>query len=189
MKILLNYLKQYKSLVLLALVLATINQGFSMLNPIVLQHIIDNFLMKKDTFTSAEFFHHVLNWIGLSMCFAMASRIAKNFQDYFTNVVTQKVGVQIYTDGLKHSLELPYAVFEDQRSGETLGKIQKVRDDIQKFVLQFISIVFTTLVGVVFIVIYSVQTYWAIAPVYFLMVPLLGFVSSFLSKQIKGIQK
>lgn len=189
MKLLYSYLKQYKWLVILALVLATINQGFSMLNPIVLQHIIDNFLMKKDTFTSTQFFDHVLNWIGISMCFAMTSRIAKNFQDYFTNVVTQKVGVQIYTDGIRHSLELPYSVFEDQRSGETLGKIQKVRDDIQKFVLQFISIVFTTLVGVVIITIYSIKTYWLIAPVYFSMIPILGFVSSFLSKKIKGIQK
>jgi ATP-binding cassette subfamily B protein len=189
MKLLYSYLKQYRGLVILALVLATFNQGFSMLNPMVLQHIIDSFLMKKDTFTPDEFYRHILNWIGISMCFAMGSRIAKNFQDYFTNVVTQKVGVQIYTDGIRHSLELPYSVFEDQRSGETLGKIQKVRDDIQKFVLQFVSIVFTTLVGVVIITIYSIKTYWLIAPVYFSMIPVLGFVSSFLSKKIKGIQK
>jgi len=42
----------------------------------------------------------------------MVSRIAKNFQDYFTNVIIQKLGAQIYADGLKHSLELPYQVFE-----------------------------------------------------------------------------
>lgn len=189
MKVLIAYLKDYKWLVFLALGLAVINQGFSMLNPLVFQHIVDNFLSKKDTFTSAEFFRHVLNWIGLSMCFAMVSRIAKNFQDYFTNVVTQKVGAQIYTDGIRHSLELPYSVFEDQRSGETLGQIQKVRDDIQKFVLQFISILFTTFVGLVIITIYAVTRYWLIAPVYFALIPILGFVSSFLSKKIKVIQK
>ena len=189
MKLLLSYLKNYKWLVILALGLAVINQGFSMLNPLVFQHIVDNFLSKKDSFTSSQFFNHVLKWIGLSMCFAMVSRIAKNFQDYFTNVVTQKVGAQIYTDGIRHSLELPYSVFEDQRSGETLGKIQKVRDDIQKFVLQFISILFTTLVGLVIITIYAMTVYWLIAPVYFALIPILGFVSSFLSKKIKVIQK
>jgi|SRR6185312_2809446 len=189
MKILLNYLKQYKSLVLLALVLATINQGFSMINPMVLQHIVDTYLTPKNQFTKSEFYNHILFWILISMGVAMVSRIAKNFQDYFTNVVTQKTGAQIYTDGLKHSLELPYAVFEDQRSGETLGKLQKVRDDIQKFVQAFISILFTTLVGVVIITIYSVRIYWLIAPVYFAMIPVLGFVSSFLSKKIKVIQK
>lgn len=189
MKVLYSYLKQYKWLVFLALVLATINQGFSMINPIILQHIVDKYLTHKSTFTTSQFYHNILFWIGISMCVAMVSRFAKNFQDYFTNVITQKTGAQIYTDGLKHSLELPYSVFEDQRSGETLGKLQKVRDDIQKFVQALISILFTTLVGVVIITIYSVRIYWLIAPVYFAMIPVLGFVSSFLSKKIKLIQK
>jgi ATP-binding cassette subfamily B protein len=48
---------------------------------------------------------------------ALVSRIAKNFQDYFVNVITQKVGARIYTDGVRHSLDLPYSLFEDQRSG------------------------------------------------------------------------
>jgi len=189
MKLLYPYLKQYKWLVLLALGLATINQVFSLINPMIFQHIVDTFLTHKSDFTSSQFYHNVLTWIGISLCVAMVSRIAKNFQDYFTNVVTQKAGAQIYTDGIRHSLELPYAVFEDQRSGETLGILQKVRDDIQKFVLQFISILFTTLVGVVFVFVYAMKIYWLIAPVYFSIVPILGFVSSFLTKKIKTIQK
>ena len=72
-------------------------------------------------------------WLLLaSITVAMVSRIAKNFQDYFLNVIVQKVGAQIYSDGIRHSLELPYSVFEDQRSGETLGKLQKVRTDVER---------------------------------------------------------
>jgi len=189
MKLLYSYLKQYKWLVFLALGLATINQVFSMLNPWVFQHIVDKYLTVKNTFTSAQFYRNILFWIGISMCFAMISRIAKNFQDYFTNVITQKTGVEIYTSGIRHSLELPYSVFEDQRSGETLGILQKVRDDIQKFIQAFISVLFTTLVGVVFVFVYAMKIYWLIAPVYFSIVPVLGFVSSFLTKKIKTIQK
>ncbi len=189
MDLLWSYLKNYKWLVFLALVLAAINQGFSMLNPLIVQTIVDRYLTAKPLLTWINAFPHILKWIGLSMGFAMISRIAKNFQDYFTNVVTQKTGAQIYTDGIRHSLELPYSVFEDQRSGETLGILQKVRDDIQKFVLQFISILFTTLVGIVFVVVYSVKIYWLIAPVYFSIVPILGFVSTFLTKKIKKVQK
>ncbi len=189
MKLLYSYLKQYKGLVILALVLATINQGFSMINPLIVQTIMDKYLVVKPHMEWSEAYPHILNWIFISMGVAMVSRIAKNFQDYFTNVVTQKAGAQIYTEGIRHSLELPYSVFEDQRSGETLGIMQKVRDDIQKFVLQFISILFTTLVGVVFVVVYSVKIYWLIAPVYFSIVPVLGFVSTFLTKKIKKVQK
>jgi len=135
------------------------------------------------------YYKGVITLISAALGVAMVSRIAKNFQDYFTNVIIQKVGVQIYTDGLKHSLELPYSVFEDQRSGETLGILQKVRADVERIMQASISVLFTTLVAVVFVFVYAVHIYWLIAPFYFAVVPILGFISSFLSKKIKTIQK
>ncbi|HSY76101.1 MAG TPA: ABC transporter ATP-binding protein [Bacteroidia bacterium] len=191
MKLLYSYLKNYKWLLLLALGLAAINQVFSLFDPMIFQRMVDNYLSKIDkvSFTDSVYFKGVLTLIGFSLGVAMVSRIAKNFQDYFTNVVTQKVGVQIYTDGLRHSLELPYSVFEDQRSGETLGILQKVRSDVEKIVLSAVSVLFTTLVGIVFVFVYAMRIYWLIAPVYFSLVPILGFVSSYLSKRIKTVQK
>ena len=120
---------------------------------------------------------------------AFVSRVAKNFQDYFINVITQRLGAQLYSDGIRHSLDLPYAVFEDQRSGETLGKLQKVRTDVEKLIAASINVLFTTLVGIVFVMIYAFTVHWIIAPVYFLTVPLLGMLSSVLSRRIKRIQK
>ena len=38
---------------------------------------------------------------------AFVSRVAKNFQDYYINVITQRLGAQLYSDGIRHSLELP----------------------------------------------------------------------------------
>lgn len=189
MKVLYTYLKQFRWLVCLALGLAALNQLFSLIDPLIFQHIIDKYLLKKSSFTSSVFMHNVIIWVCLGMGAAMVSRIAKNFQDYFTNVITLKVGAQIYTDGLKHSLELPYSVFEDQRSGETLGKLQKVRTDVEKLIQAFISVLFTTLIGVIFVFVYSIRIYWLIAPVYFAVVPILGFISSYLSKKIKTVQK
>ena len=86
---------------------------------------------------------------------AFVSRVAKNFQDYFVNVVTQRVGAELYSDGIRHSLALPFQIFEDQRSGETLGKLQKVRTDTERFIAAFVNMVFTTLVGVVFVMVYA----------------------------------
>ncbi|MDQ3048012.1 MAG: ABC transporter transmembrane domain-containing protein, partial [Bacteroidota bacterium] len=189
MKLLITYLKRYKWIVLLALVLATINQIFSLLDPLVFKHLVDNYASKASEFTKAEFIKGVGLLILLSMGFAMVSRIAKNFQDYYVNVITQKLGAQIYSDGLQHSLELPYSVFEDQRSGETLGKLQKVRTDVEKLISAFISILFTSLVGVVFVMVYAINIHWLIAVVYFAAVPVLGFITSILSKRIKAIQK
>jgi ATP-binding cassette subfamily B protein len=189
MKLLLTYLKNYKWLVILALLLAAINQVFSLIDPLFFKRIVDEYATNPHEHDKAYYIKGVGGLILLSMGAAMVSRIAKNFQDYFVNVITQKLGAKIYSDGLKHSLELPYQVFEDQRSGETLGKLQKVRTDVEKLINAFIGILFTSLIGVIFVMVYAIKIHWLIAPVYFAAVPLLGFISSVLSKKIKVIQK
>jgi ATP-binding cassette subfamily B protein len=189
MKLLYTYLKKYKNLVILALVLAAVNQTFSLLDPMILRYIIDDYATKFDKYTQAEFFKGVGVLLALGIGVAMVSRIAKNFQDYCINIVTQRLGAQIYADGIKHSLELPYQVFEDKRSGETLRVLLKVREDVEKLIAASINILFTTLVGIVFVSIYAFSVHWAIVPVYFVTAPLIGIISSILSKKIKRVQK
>ncbi|MFY8028538.1 MAG: ABC transporter ATP-binding protein [Bacteroidia bacterium] len=189
MSILLGYLKKYWQLLILALFLAAINQIFSLLDPWIFRKIIDDYVTKFNTKTHDDFIKGAGALILAAMGVAMISRIAKNFQDYYVNVIVQRLGAQIYADGLKHSLELPYTVFEDQRSGETLGKLQKVRTDVEKLITAMINVLFTSLVGIIFVVIYAINVYWLIAPVYFLTIPVLGILSSVLSKRIKIIQK
>ncbi len=194
MKLLYSYLKQYWQLVLVALVLAAINQIFSLLDPWIFRKIIDEYVVTKNTFTLKHiepmvFIKGAGVLIVAAMGVAMVSRIAKAFQDYYVNVITQKLGAQIYSDGLRHSLELPYSVFEDQRSGETLGKLQKVRSDVEKLVSAFVNILFISFIGIIFVMIYAITVYPLIGLVYFLTIPVLGILSSVLSKKIKIIQK
>jgi ATP-binding cassette subfamily B protein len=189
MKLLYSYLKNYWTLVLLALFLATINQTFSLLDPLVFRYVIDNYALKFSDYTTEEFLRGVIGLLLIAMGVAFVSRVAKNFQDYYINVIVQRLGAQIYSDGLKHSLDLPYSVFEDQRSGETLGKLQKVRTDVERLISAAINILFTTMVGILFVMIYSLSVHWLIAPLYFSTVPILAFISSTLSKKIKIIQK
>ena len=49
--------------------------------------------------------------------------------------------------------------------------------------------VFTTLIGLAFVTIYAARVHWSIAPAYLLTVPLLGGLSSLLSRRIKTVQK
>jgi ATP-binding cassette subfamily B protein len=189
MKLLLDYLKNYKSLIFLALLLAAVNQIFSLLDPWIFRKIIDTYVTRYQEYTTEEFFKGAGLLILGAMGVAMVSRIAKNFQDYYVNVITQRLGAKIYSDGLAHSLELPYSVFEDQRSGETLGILQKVRTDSEKLITALINIVFTSLVGVSFVFIYAINIHWSIAVVYISVIPVLGVISSVLSKKIKIVQK
>jgi ATP-binding cassette subfamily B protein len=184
-----SYLRRYRGLILLALVLAAVNQLFSLMDPLIFRYVIDRYAMRFRQYTTGEFMRGVTLLLGAAVGVAFVSRVAKNFQDYYINVVTQRLGAQIYSDGIRHSLDLPYAVFEDQRSGETLGKLQKVRTDVEKLIAASINTVFTTLVGIVFVTVYAFTVHWIIAPVYFLTVPLLGWLSSSLSRRIKTVQK
>ena len=176
-------------MVALTLVLAAINQIFSMLDPYIMGIVIDRYATRFGDYTRSEFLTGVGWLLAAAVGVAFVSRVAKNFQDYFTNVITQRVGAQIYSDGVRHSLELPYSVFEDQRSGETLGKLQKVRTDVEKLINVAINVFFLTVVGIVFVIVYSVNVHWLVAPVYFSTVPLLGIMSFVLSRKIKTIQK
>ena len=191
MKLLLKYLKVYWPLMILALFLATINQCFSLADPYIGGKIMSKFAHQIKGDNSD---HSLYNFAGqivflllASMGVAMISRIAKNFQDYFTNVIIQRTGAQMYKDGIEHALDLPYQDFEDQRSGETLGRIQKMRTDSEKFITSFVNIVFQSIVGVVFVVVYAIHLHWLIAPVLLAIVPILGIISSFLSKKIKTV--
>jgi ATP-binding cassette subfamily B protein len=191
LRILITYLKPSGKLLVLALFLAAVNQCFSLLDPLITGKIIDRLGVHRNDFGSdwSAFSHDLIVFLLMSMGVAMISRIAKNFQDYFTNVIIQRTGASMYSDGIRHSLELPYEQFEDQRSGETLGKLQKVRADSEKFITSFINIFFQSLVGVIFVIIYAIRVHWIIAPIFLATVPLLAIVSSLLSKKIKVVSK
>jgi ATP-binding cassette subfamily B protein len=188
MQILFTYLKRYKNLVLLAMALASINQVFSLLDPFIYGKIIDRFAQHASEFTKAEFIKGVSLLIGAAIGVAMISRVAKAFQDYFINLIIQKLGADIYTDGLKHTLQIPFSEFEDQRSGETLNILQKVRSDTEKFITNFINILFASLVGLVFVIIYTVNVYGALIAVYLVAAVLLSLITNALSKRIKRVQ-
>jgi len=189
MQLLFKYLRKYSGLILFTLVLAAIGQLFSMMDPYIMRLLIDNYTNDLSKFTSRDFLKGVLT-LGLAIIgVAMVSRIAKAFQDYLVNLITQKVSTEIYNDGLKHALSLPFEVFEDQRSGETLGILQKVRTDVQRLLSTTINILFVSLIGIIAVTIYSFSVYWAVGPLFAITIPILIILSGYLTKKIKKIQK
>ncbi|MBX2922376.1 MAG: ABC transporter ATP-binding protein [Chitinophagaceae bacterium] len=196
MKILFTYLKPFKWLVLLVLLLAAMNIGFSLFDPIIfgkLVNLANNYAKNPDAYTWSAFFSQPYTgvlWLLLaSVAVAMLSRIAKNFQDYFLNVVIQKFGAKVFTDGLQHAMKLPYQEFEDQRSGETLSVLQKVRTDTERFMSYFVNVLFTVIVGIVFVGTFAFSIHWSLPPIYFGGIFLLIVITNLLSKKVKIIQK
>lgn len=196
MKILFRYLAPYKGLIALTLLLASINTIFSLFDPIVFGKIIkvaEDLIRDREAGRDVPMETYMYN-VGLlllmSMGTAMVSRIAKNFQDYFANVVMQKFGARVFTEGLQHAMKLPYQDFEDQRSGETLSILTKVRTDTEKFINYFLNALFAILVGVVFVFTYaSFYIHWSVMVAYVVGIVALTAVTNALSRKIKTIQK
>lgn len=203
MKTLIRYLKPHKWLLIASLVLATINQVFSLFAPAITGNILDKLVTHPNFFDAekrlprnldqffygSDDYHGAFFFLGLLIGTAMVSRIAKAFQDYVVSVITQKFGANIFTDGLQHSMALPYQDFEDQRSGETLSILTKVREDSVKFITNFINIFFGILVSIIFVSVYAIRLHWSIMPVYVVGIFLIAFITNLLSKRIKKIQK
>jgi ATP-binding cassette subfamily B protein len=195
MKILFQYIKPFKGLVLLAFILAGINQTFSLFDPMIFGNLIDEFAKNPivdaagHKRTQSDFLWGVSNMLLLLVGTAMVSRIAKAFQDYTVNVIIQKFGAALFTDGLKHSMQLPYQAFEDQRSGETLSILTKARADCEKFISYVVNVLFGIIVSVIFVSIYATRLHWSIIPIYIGGASLIAYVTNLLSKQIKVIQK
>ena len=188
MSLLWRYLKHYKKTVFLAVFLAAVNQIFSLLDPQIFRYLIDRYATQIHSLSSAEFYRGVGVLLLLGVGAAFVSRVAKNFQDYFVNVITQKLGTRIYSDGVSHSFFLPFAVFEDQRSGELLQKLQKARTDAQALVQSLINVVFLSFVGMTFVIAYAFTVNWLVGLTYFLIIPTLGAATFLISKKIKSAQ-
>ena len=70
MSLLFRYLRGYWSLVALALFMAAINQVFSLLDPLIFRHVIDDYATKYDHYSHAQFFR------GVTLLLSMAVGVA-----------------------------------------------------------------------------------------------------------------
>lgn len=189
MRLLWTYVQQYKKSLIIALVLAVINQGFSLLNPHITRILIDDYALKASTFSETEFLYGIGLLLIAFIAIAFISRTAKAFQDYFVNVTTESTGVRMYADGVRHIFDLSFSAFENERSGSILLNLEKARDDAKTFVESLINDVFLSVVGIVIVIAYAFYVHWAIAVSFIILIPIVGFTTFFLSKKIKEAQQ
>jgi ATP-binding cassette, subfamily B, bacterial len=189
MRILWQYLKPQRRLVLLSLLLAGMAQLLSLVDPIIFGKIIDDYAGNPDGLPQGELVSGVLYWLGIAVGIATLARVGKALQEYTTRLAVARFGMQIFNDGLRQTLRLSFQEFEESRSGETLSVLQKVKNDTERFVNSFINIVFSSVVGVGFLIWYSVTKNWMLIPVFVIGILVLGSLTGLLSKKIKTVQR
>ena len=189
MKTLWHYLKPLRGLIVLAMVLAGAAQLLSLIDPVIFGKIIDEYALNSLHKSDKELVSGALFWLAVAVVVATAARLAKAFQDYVLRLVVQKFGMQIFNDGMKQTLRLNYQEFEEQRSGETVSILTRTRRDTEMFINSFINVLFASLVGFGFLIWYAVTKHWALVPVFFIGVLLLGGMTGLLSRKIKTVQR
>jgi ATP-binding cassette subfamily B protein len=189
MKILWKYLKGHRQLIFLSLVLAATAQLLNLVDPIIFGKIIDNYAINKDNLSERSLINGVLYWLFIALGIALLARLCKAAQEYFTRKAVARFGMNIFNDGLKQTLRLSFQEFEESRSGTTLAVLQKVKTDAERFINSFITVLFSSLIGVAFLIWYSINRNWLLVPVFFIGIILLGSLTGLISKRIKTVQR
>jgi ATP-binding cassette subfamily B protein len=189
MKILWKYLKPHRLLIGCSLILAAGAQLLNLLDPVIFGKIIDQYATNKYNLPENELIRGIIYWLLIALGIAVLAKLLKAAQDYITRKTVARFGMHVFNDGLKQTLRLSFQEFEESRSGTTLSVLQKVKTDAERFINSFINVLFSSLVGVCFLLWYSINKNWLLVPVFFIGIVLLGSLTGLVSKRIKGIQR
>ncbi len=189
MKTLWRYLRPHRTLIFGALLLAAVAQVLALADPIIFGKLIDHFTQSQEGRTDSELVRGVLGWLGLATGIALFSRAFKAAQEYCTRLAVQRFGRQIFDDGIRQTLRLSFNEFEESRSGETLSILQKVKTDTERFSASFFNILYSSVIGIAFLIWYSVTKSWLLIPVFAIGIGVLGTLTGMLSKRIRATQR
>src|SRR5690606_13580517 len=189
MKILWKYLKPQRTYIYVALLLAATAQLLTLIDPIIFGKIIDDYANNRGGREERELISGVLFWLAVAVGIALLARLSRSFQEYVMRLAVQRFGMQIFNDGLRQTLRLSFQEFEEQRSGETLAVLQKVRTDTERFIGSAVNILFSSLVGFGFLIWYAITKHWALIPIFVIGFVVIGTITSMLSRKIKTTQR
>jgi len=184
-----KYLKPHQGLIILSLALALAAQLLNLIDPLIFGKIIDDYATGRGFRPESELVRGVLFWLALAVAIALLARLFKALQEYLSRMAVARFGMNVFNDGLKQTLRLSFEEFEESRSGETISLMQKVKTDTERFVNSLINVLFSSLIGIGFLVWYSLTKSWLLVPVFLIGIGVLGALTGLLSKKIKTVQR
>jgi ATP-binding cassette, subfamily B, bacterial len=189
MHVLWRYLRPLARHIVLALTLAAFAQILGLLDPLILGRIIDQYVLNPTGLPEAALIQGAVMWLLIAVAVALGARLAQTFQSYVLQYIVQSVGMQLFNDGLRKTLQLSYQEYEASSSGETVALLQKVRSDTERFITAAVTILFSTLIGLGFLIWYALTKNWLLVPVFVIGVLVLGGLTGLLSQRIRVLQR
>jgi ATP-binding cassette subfamily B protein len=184
-----RYLRPHARLLGLTLVLAGTAQLLALVDPLIFGHVVDRYVLAPAGRSEGELVRGALGWLLVAAGVALLARVAGGVQEYLLRLLTQRVGREMFDDGLRRTLRLSFQEMGDRSSGERAALLQKVRTDTERFLAAAVNVLYTSLVGVGFLVWFGVTRHWLLIPVFSLGVLGLGGLTGLLSRRIKRTQR
>jgi len=133
---LLLMIKEERKNLLLALLAILTNSGLNLLNPFIIGHTIDRYIVHKD-------YHGVLVNAGILLCMALAAFGASYAQTRMMGGVGQRMLFKLRNTIFQKLQELPVAFFNDNKAGDLISRVNNDTDKINQFfsqsLMQFIG--------------------------------------------------
>lgn len=184
-----SFVRPDRRTVFLILVLLVLNNGFSLVEPYLFKIVIDSYLTHIGDvvkFPTTDIFVHglvvvLLIWIGV----AFISRVAKNFQDYFTTMVADRSGIRVFTHSFQHILGLSMEYHESKKTGEVMRKLTKAREDITKLVKTMSDKILQNSATILFVIVFSFIKEWRMGILIASSVPVFVITTTVIARKIK----
>lgn len=183
------YLRGHERTLFGALLFALISQIFLMMDPLILRHVLDQYVLRRSDFSPHGFLLRVIFWLSLILVAALIAWVARGFQTQSVCSLAQRVSNQIYSDGMSHSLEISYAELEQRRSGDTMSQLQRTRREVELFLTSAVNVLFTSLVGLAFVILYAARLHWSVPLFLVVTAPMVMFFSVLLSRKVRSTQE
>ena len=185
MKVLRHYLRLNAKAVVYALVMAAIAQSCLLLDPLIMQHVLDRYSHLPRTAEWSDFLSGTAVWLGAIVASVALAWISKSEQTVTVERVSQLVGAGIFSDGVRSCLRMPFFNFEKQRSGERVEGLHRLRRNIEKLLKTFFNKIFTSLLALVLIIVYTTHVYWGLTLCFLTVAPTLTWISFLVTRSIR----
>jgi len=170
-------LQQHKGVLIQVLVASFFVQLFGLLNPLLIQQIIDAVISQGNIST--------LNVLGtLLVAMGLAQAVLSSLRTYLFSDTTNRIDISLGSTIIDHLLRLPLGYFADRPVGEVssrINELEKIRRFLTGTALTVILDAVFALIYIGVMLLYSVQlTFWSLA-----VVPLFVLVTALAAPVIR----
>lgn len=186
-----QFVRPDKRVVVGIVILLVINNGFSLVEPYLFKVVIDKYLLHLNDLTvwpnQAVFMQGLTRLLMLWVGVAFVSRVAKNFQDYFTVMVSDRTGIRVFSHSFQHVLGLSMDYHESKKTGEVMRKLTKAREDITRLVKVFSDKILQNAATLLFVIIFSFIKEWRMGLLISTSIPVFVITTTLVARRIKQL--